>query len=399
MTVLQKLQMQQSEIRESIGKLLEQPERSEEDRGKLDELTKKATGLEVEIRAAISIEETPTEVTTETKTSEDRELDALHDGASVSDIFTAALENRATAGQTREYQEHFGLADNQVPLSLLTDEAETRAVTPAPANVGTGQKAIIPGVFAQSVGGFLGISRPSVPVGQAIFPVLATNATVRTPAENANADESTGSFSAEVLSPSRLQASFFYSREDAARMAGLDSALRQNLSEALADGLDKELISGTNGLLNGTVLANNNVTTTTTFDLYLAGLIYGRVDGKYANTSQGIKLVVGAHAYGHAGRVYRNDSVDRTALDRMQEVSGGVRVSAHVPAAGSNRQNVLIRRGNRMDFVQPIWNGVTIIPDSITKAASGQIVVTAVMLQATKLLRSAGFYKQQVQSA
>ena len=59
MTVLQSLQMKQSEIRESIGKLLEQPDRSEEDRGKLDELTKKATGLEVEIRAAISIEGDP----------------------------------------------------------------------------------------------------------------------------------------------------------------------------------------------------------------------------------------------------------------------------------------------------------------------------------------------------
>ena len=319
----------------------------------------------------------------------------MHDGSSVSEIFTAALENRSTSGQTREYQQHHKLADNQVPLSLLED----RAVTPAPSDVGVSQKTIIPGVFPQSVGAFLGIARPSVPVGETVYPVMSTNADVKTPSENANADESTGSFSASVLSPSRLQASFFYSREDAARMAGLDAALRQNLSEALADGLDKELISGTNGLLNGTVLANHNVTAVTSFDLYLAGLIYGRVDGKYASTSQGLKLVVGAHAYGHAGRVYRNASVDRTALDRLMEISGGVRVSAHVPAPGSNRQNVLIRRGSRMDMVQPIWNGVTIIPDSITKATSGQIVVTAIMLQATKLLRSGGFYKQQVQSA
>ena len=43
------------------------------------------------------------------------------------------------------------------------------------------------------------------------------------------------------------------------------------------------------------------------------------------------------HAYAHAASVYRNASVDRSALDRMMAVSGGVRVSAHVPAAASNQ--------------------------------------------------------------
>ena len=190
-----------------------------------------------------------------------------------------------------------------------------------------------------------------------------------------------------MLSPARLQASFFYSREDRARFQGMDEALRMNLNDALSDGLDNQIVSGTNGLLNGTVLANHNVTAVTTFDLYLAGLVYGRVDGKYASTSSEIKLLLGSHTYGHAGRVYRNSSVDRSALDRLMEVTGGVRVSAHVPAAGSNRQNALIRLGMRRDMVAPVWEGITLIPDEVTKAASGQIVITAVMLHAVKLLR------------
>ena len=41
----------------------------------------------------------------------------------------------------------------------------------------------------------------------------------------------------------------------------------------------------------------------------------------------------------------------------------------------------------------PIWEGVTLIPDEITKAGTGQIVVTAVMLHAIKVLRSDGFFK------
>ena len=46
-----------------------------------------------------------------------------------------------------------------------------------------------------------------------------------------------------------------------------------------------------------------------------------------------------------------------------------------------------------------MWGGVTLIPDEVTKAANGQIVLTAVMLYAVKLLRQGGFYKQQSQHA
>ena len=49
-------------------------------------------------------------------------------------------------------------------------------------------------------------------------------------------------------------------------------------------------------------------------------------------------------------------------------------------------------------MVAPIWEGVTLIPDEITKASSGEIVITAVMLHAVKILRSAGFYKQETQT-
>ena len=277
---------------------------------------------------------------------------------------------------------------------------EDRAVTPAPADVGQNQAAIIPAVFPASCAAFLGIDMPTVGVGEAVYPVLTTSADVGTPAENAAQAETTGAFSAEVLSPSRLQASFFYSREDRARFAGMDSALRMNLSDALSDSLDKEILAGTNGLLNGTVLANHNVTAVTTYANYRANLAYGRVDGKYAMTVGDLKIVMGSGTYEHAAKQFRSDNAgDRAAIEDLMAVSGGVKVSAHVPAVASNKQNAVVRLGMRRDMVAPIWEGVTLIPDEITKAGTGQIVLTAVMLYAVKLLRADGFYKQQVQTA
>ena len=103
-----------------------------------------------------------------------------------------------------------------------------------------------------------------------------------------------------------------------------------------------------------------------------------------------LALVVGAATLKDLGSTYRNASVDRSALDRLMELTAGVRVSAHVPAPATNRQDAVIRRGMSTTATAPVWEGVTIIPDEVTKAKAGQIVITAVMLFAMKVLRTGG---------
>ena len=233
---------------------------------------------------------------------------------------------------------------------------ETRAVTPAPTNVGQNQNSIIPWVFPQSAAAFLSVNLPTVPVGEAVYPVLTKELDVRTPAEGAEAAETTGTFSASLLSPSRIQAAFEYSREDASRFASMDAALRENLTDGLADGLDKAILSGTNGLFTGTNLPDNAQTTNDTFDSYLSNLCWNQIDGRYAAMASDLALVVGAATLKDLGQTYRNTSVDRSALDRLMELTSGVRVSAHVPAPATNRQNAIIRRGMSQTAVAPVWN-------------------------------------------
>ena len=393
MTPKARLSLELSEKRQRVNELLALESLTDEQRAELGTLTTRMQQCEVELRAAI-VAEPATEIRIE-GSPEQRELREPVARCNVGRIFEATLEHRGLDGAESELQEHYGLAGNQVPLDLL----EQRAVTPAPAEVGQNQAAIIPGVFPQACASFLGVDMPRVSVGDAVFPVLTTNADAKTPAENAAAADTTGSFSADVLSPARIQAAFFYSREDRARFAGMDAALRENLSMALADGLDEQVLAGPNGLFAGTVLANHNVNAITDFAGYLKDLAYGRVDGTYAAMTSELRIAVGAPTFAHMGSVYRNNSVDRTVLDRLMEITGGVKVSAHVPAVANNKQNAVIRRGMRRDMVAPVWEGVTLIPDEITKAANGQIVVTAVMLHAVKLLRADGFCKQQTQHA
>ena len=396
---LRELRERQSRERQRMAELGMAEALDDETRAELDRIETGTPDLERQLRAAqVAVDADGKGETRATGDPDDRELRALIDGASVGAIFGAALEHRSTDGQTAELQQHYGLAPNQVPLAML----ETRAVTPAPADVGTDQQPIIPAVFPQSCAAFLGIDMPTVAVGEAIFPVLTTSATVHTPAENAAAADTTGAFSAEVLSPSRLQAAFFYSREDRARFAGMDEALRSNLSDALSDKLDQQILNGDEGLFDGTNLANHTVSAENDFESYMSNFAFGRVEGTYASMLGDLRILMGAGTYGHAGSVYAgtaSNKGDWSAAEKLASITGGVKVSAHVPAVASNKQNAVIRLGMRRDMVAPIWEGVTLIPDEISLAGKGQIQVTAVMLHAIKLLRAGGFYKQQSQHA
>ena len=276
---------------------------------------------------------------------------------------------------------------------------QTRDVTAAPTNVGVNQQPVIPGVFPTSVAAFLGVDMPTVGVGELVYPVITTNASVEALAEAAAGTETNGSFSGAKLVPSRLQASFRYSAEDRARFQGMDQSLRDNLSMALSDALDKQVIQGAGGLLAGANLDNHNASAISTFADYISNLAMGRVDGTYASTTADLRIVVGAATYAHAGSLYRATESDRTALDRLMALTGGVRVATHVPAVSGNKQNAVVRLGMRRDMVAPIWDGVTIISDAYTQAAKGEHVLTAVMLHAVKILRTGGFHKQQTQHA
>ena len=400
MTPIQTLEIRSGEIRKRLSDIGGMAELDEETRSELEKLKLEYADNDSK-RAALVISTDAPVTHIETRSSEGLEFRSLLDKANVGQIFDAALGKRSVDGATLELQTHYGLDSNQIPLSMLVknwpdnDDLETRAATQAPSDVGAVQNEIIPYVFPASAASYLGVSQPTVGVGEAVFSVLTKELDVRTPAEGADAAETTGTFSADTLTPSRIQAAFEFSREDRARFMGMSEALRANLSEGLSDGLDKQILAGTNGLFEGANLSNNNVTTNDTFETYLNHLCWDWIDGRYAAMPSDLYLLVGAATRKDLGATYRNTSVDRSALDRLMELTAGVRVSAHVPAPATNRQNAVIRRGMSTSAVAPVWMGLTLIPDEVTKAKSGTLIITAVMLYAMKVLRKgAGLVKQ-----
>ena len=139
----------------------------------------------------------------------------------------------------------------------------------------------------------------------------------------------------------------------------------------------KRYCKGAEGLLTDTKLTAHAQATASTYANYVAELLYARVDGRFAFDTGDIRVVMGSDTFGNAATKLPTNG-EENALARIRNDSGGVRVSANVPAAASNKQNALVRLGNRADMVAPVWGQVTLIPDEVTKAANGQIILTAV---------------------
>ena len=399
------LQIEQSELREKLNAILAIEELTDEQRAELDKLTKRAQQIEVELRAALvadgESEERARAVFDGSPATpndpEARELARITREAAVTDILSAVVAHRATEGATAELQQHLGIGGDQVPLELL----ETRAAihTAAPTDGEPNQQQFVPAVFPGSIAAFLGIAQPTVAAGQSSYHVLSTNLTANIPAAGAAGANTAGAFTSAVLEPKRVQGAFVLRREDRARLGPqLEAALRENLSMVLMNKLDQELLTGTGGLMVAATIADPATPAAVAKYGDFVSAIADQVDGLYADTVAGVRILLGPSAYKLALATYRAGTAqaptsgDESALERVQSLSGGVRATSHAPAIVLKVEQALAARATGLThMVQPIWQGPTMIVDEVTRADQGEIVLTLVGLFAQKLVRAAGF--------
>ena len=396
MNDLQRLEVRAGEIRIRLSELGAMDDVTVETRAELDSLRTEYQDNERR-QVALRLAEPPPKG--KESNTENRQFSELLARANVGEILTAVLEHRATDGANAEMQQHYGFNSNQIPLELLTGRAiEHRAAATITGNTEADQQPVLDQVFPDSISAFMGLDMPAVAPGLAVFPVLVTGATPGTPAKSVSQAEDTAAFTAHTITPGRVQAGLRYSVEDAARFPSLDASLRMNLSDALMDKLDDLNVNdAVNGLLGSAGLTNpTNPTATATFGDYI-NLVYQSVDGTYARGAGDVKLLMPVAAYQHAGTVFRGNSSDVPGIEHVMRIADGVMATPHIADHASD-QTIIARRGMRRDFVAPIWNAVSLIFDTYTAAASGEVILTAYILAGRALLRSAGFRRVELQT-
>ena len=351
--------------------------------------------------------------TGDTGDGEDRERAELRSRSRLSRYVGAALDGVPVTGAEAELSAAAG-CPGAVPLELFTRRSETRrngngdtpearAVTPAPATTDENLAGIVPAIFDRSAAAWLGIEMPTVATGDAGYPVLSTSVTGGVVAKSADAPETAGAFSVTMAQPRRISGAFRFTVEDAARLSGMEEALRQNIGSVLSDALDNQAVNGSgsgdgslNGLLNILTDPAAPAANAETFARYVAAAA-GHVDGLFAVDLAGIRQLVGVATYGHMAGAFRANEDSMTAEGWLSTRTGGVRTSRRISAPAGNIQQAIVRRANPAGdrvAVMPVWEGLQLIRDPYTAAGKGEIVVTGLMLVGDVIVLRSGAFVQ-----
>lgn len=152
-------------------------------------------------------------------------------------------------------------------------------------------------------------------------------------------DAPAATITANTLTPKRFQAEYLYRWEDAARLMGLEKALRRDLSDTLSDLLDDQVLSGDGpapnlgGFLavaaNGGLPALTAPTAVVTYAL-AAGQLAAGVEGKYAGSEGEVCAAIGDDSHRKLATVFESGSGE-SASAMFRRLSKKTMASANIP--------------------------------------------------------------------
>ena len=409
MTILQKLQLRQSEIREKLNTLLGLETRTEEQGAELEKLTGEGQKLEPELRAAIIAAPDQEKVTTITVDPEMRERLELRGKARVTDFIVARLRGQPVTGASLEYSQAEG-CEGAIPPSLLR-EPETRAdaATLAPATHPTMPNQIQGYAYPPPIHEYLGVQVVPQGDGDAAYPVVTTALTGGMVAAGVAGDSAAAALTiTKHVADRRLQTRLTLRREDLAAYSQTEAAWKMNLVQEQAATLDVQVLSGDDSSPNLDGLQHQVIvtaeSTSTTFDLAV-GKVAGLVDGLYAPDLKAIRLVVNPAVAAWMMKSFRSTAAvggeNETLWSYLSRELGGLRSSKRMPASASNVAWCLAHRMGVQGQLGVVtsWGGTT-IEDIYSDSKSGLIHCTAVqVVQGVGLLRADAWKAISVKTA
>ena len=299
----------------------------------------------------------------------------------------AMLHDRASDhgnGALAELQQEYRLRPTHVPVELVAQAG----LTAAPANVETSENAAQLPLFHMSDAAFLGVDTPVVESGEQTWPSITVKPDVGGPhTDGTDIADTQLTIAAEALAPARIGASVKALKTQMLRMPQMEAALRATLDQALAEARDKQIV--------GEVLTVTEVDASgavLTFATAEKNLVSDSIDGLYAGEPGDLRVLAGSGTYAALAGLYRTDQSEVSATDRIAGQVGGFRVSPHIPAIADKKQPAIVaKRMGRSYAVCPVWRGVEITLDEITRAGAGEVEIFATMYHQVSIRDAAGF--------
>lgn len=391
MTPTHRLQLEQSRVRQQINEYLAKEELTDEERAELDGYTKRAQQIEVELRAAIVASDTETRTREVEPDAELRERLELRERATLTGYLMAAAQGRMPHGAELELQQAAGVTGIPVELfEVRRRETRADAATTSP-TTGTGVNVdpVRPMIYARSVLPRLGVAMPRVETGGYSTMTITTGLSAGAMAAGGARESTAATLTPKTTVPHRVSARLSIRIEDVATVGvgNFESSLRQNLTLAMSDELDKLGLTGNNTAPNPQGLLPQltdptDPTSVVDFDAFVEAMAGGIDGGPWAESMTAVMLVVNPETLRKAETTFQsatNYKGELSAASYLRANSAGFFSSRRMPATSTMiAQAVRFRRGTMgMDGVDamrtavcPMWGEIG-IDDIYTDSASG----------------------------
>ena len=428
MTRSQKLQVEQSELRQKINERLDKPDMSDEERTELDGWTARMQESETELRAAIAADGEDAETReaahrfgTELR-AEDRERLELREKATLSGYLMAAMRGAILKGPEAELQAAAGV--DGIPLELWDTRdvleqralAEVRAerlrlgledrdISGAPGTIGINLDPIRPAVFAPSIAGKLMIDMPRVPSGTFATGTISTSVTADAVGKSSNVPETAAIITVGTATPKRVGANLGLTWEDIAAIgqANFEAALRENVSMVLSDELDDQMLNG-DGMNNDLIGIFERLTAASAPDANVetwsrfAAIQASGVEGLWATELADVAMLVNPATYRLGAETFQANEQESSAsyLKRTGAPGMGFQTNRRMPDAANNiAPGILCRKGRTgmRTAVCPTWGSIG-IDDIYSGSRKGERYYTLAVLAGDVIIVQPGAYAE-----
>ena len=293
--------------------------------------------------------------------------------SSVASYLAAAMDRGRGRGRGR-VQRFARHGCGIVPASAAR-APERRATTDADALATRGRW--VDRLFGDSAARWMGVSMPSVRPGTATYPVTTAGASASQRGRGEAAPDTAWTVGVTDAKPSRNVVSAKFAVEDAARLPGVEDAVRRELRMALVDGIDKAIFLGDAGANENTaditglntsagVVEEELTQAQATSAIHVLAAFTNMVDGLAAAMLGDLRAVLSVGAYRAWVQTLAVAGQEMT-LNRFLEEAGLPQVRVRegistVTTANSFAAFVGRQRGIMGCGVAPVWGGCTADP-------------------------------------
>ena len=406
MTRVQKAQLRQSELRSKIAAELDKEE-ADRDSGELERLTKEAQAVEVELRAALVIEE-ENAIPDVVQTQEDYQLTELRSRVSFGPYLKAAMAGvGVNSGAEAEYNAELGLPAEYFPVELLAGNGavETRAKRDGDASASQGDW--LDRVFSDTAAMRLGVSFRNVNPGVQAYPITAAGGEPVQRGREEAVGESTYTMNVTEIKPSRASVHGVYNIEDDLRVPGLADSIQRDMTLAMTEKIDRVCFVGDSGAdeagADVTGLQTASITeveisqTNKVLPSQTLSAFTSMIDGQYATMLQDLRVVAAVGAYRLWETTVANAQAENQTVGQFMRTAGlnwtargGIESAT---ADGDFAAFVGRARGIDGSAIAAVWNQGQLVRDPYSGAKKGEVELTLNYFWQFAIVRAANFQR------